>query len=447
MRKTRISGFIGILMVFAMIAAACGDDTTTTGAEKTSFVLFGAPTGVEADAMNGFLQVYNEAKGTDISFVGSSSFEEQLRIRVAGGNPPAVAFVPQPGSICPFVDLGALVSLEDMGFDIAQMETDHGKFWMDLGLCPDGKHYGVPWFPNFKSIIFYNKPAFDAAGYQIPATYEDLVALSAQMVADGQTPWCFGFGSGDATGWPGTDWIEDIVVRNSGGDFYGKWFRHEVPFNSPEIVDAFNLFGEIMFGQGFVNGGPENVAATTFQDSPIPMFAETSGDAPQCMMLKQGSFISNFFPVGQEDQASFFPFPTIGGNTGAMGGGDTIIVFKNDPAIVNIIKDWVSAEWECVLASPDGGTASLHGGTGVEGVERLPGNKDVSPDCYDTQGSKDIATQITQALATNNFVFDASDLMPPEVGQGTFWTGMVDWTRGTPAQDVADTIEASWPSS
>jgi len=444
MSKTRIGGFLTLLIVFAMVAAACGDDSTT-GEEKTSFVLFGAPTGAEADAMNGFLQVYNEAEGTDISFVGSSSFEEQLRIRVDGGNPPAVAFVPQPGSICPFVELGALVSLEDMGFDIAEMEADHSKFWMDLGLCEDGEHYGVPWFPNYKSIIFYNKPAFDAAGYTIPATYEDLVALSAQMVADGQTPWCFGFGSGGATGWPGTDWIEDIVVRNSGGDFYGQWFRHEVPFNSPEIAEAFDLFGQIMFGEGFVNGGAENVAATTFQDSPLPLFS-TDGSAPQCMMLKQGSFISNFFPEGLEDQASFFPFPTIGGNTGAMGGGDTIIVFENDPAIVDIVKDWIGPEWGCVLASPSGGTASTLGGHGVAGVERLPGHKDISPDCYETDGSKAIAAQVTAALASNNFVFDASDLMPPEVGQGSFWTGMVDWTRGTSTQDVVDAVEASWPA-
>jgi len=129
-----------------------------------------------------------------------------------------------------------------------------------------------------------------------------------------------------------------------------------------------------------------------------------------------------------------------------MGGGDTIIVFKNDPAIVDIIKDWIGAEWGCVLASPSGGTASLHGGHGVEGVERLPGHKDISVDCYETEGSKAIAAQVTEALATNNFVFDASDLMPPEVGQGSFWTGMVDWTRGTPTQQVVDAVEASWPT-
>ena len=430
-----------VLVAFALVIAACGDDDDTS-TEGVEFTLLGAPTGVEADALSGFLDVYNAETGANIDFVGSSDFEQELRIRVEGGNPPVAAFVPQPGSICPFVeDFDALVSLEDMGFDISEMEDNHGKFWMDLGVCEDGQHYGIPWFPNFKSIIFYNKAVFADGGYEIPETWEDLVSLSADMVADGQTPWCFGFGSGDATGWPGTDWLEDIVVRDSGGDFYGQWFRHEVPFNSPEVVSAFELFEEIIFGEGFVNGGPENIAAITFQDSPLPLF----NDPPNCAMLKQGSFISNFFPEGQEDAVDFFPFPTIGGNTGAMGGGDTIIVFENDPGVVAAIKDWIKPEWGCVLASPGGGTESEFGGHGVAGVERLPGHKDISPDCYETEGSTAIATSITGALATNNFVFDASDLMPPEVGQGSFWEAMVDFTRGTSIQDIVDAVENSWP--
>jgi alpha-glucoside transport system substrate-binding protein len=429
------------VIAMALVAAACGDDADD-GPEGVAFNLFGAPTGAEADAMTGFLNVYNAENGTDITFVGSPGFEQQLRIRVDGGNPPAVAFVPQPGSICEFADTGALVSLGDMGFDIAEMEANHSKFWMDLGLCDDGEYYGIPWFPNYKSIVFYNTAVFDSEGYSPPATYEDMVALSERMVSDGYTPWCMGFGSGDATGWPGTDWLEDIVVRMHGGEVYDQWWRHDIPFNDPRIVAAFDKFGEIMFGDGFVIGGPENVAGITFQDSPLPMF----GDPPGCVMLKQGSFISNFFPEGvTEDDWDVFPFPTIDGNTGAMGGGDTIIVFQDDPAIVEIIKDWISPEWQCVLASSTGGGVSQYGGHGVEGVERLPGHKDVDPNCYETDSSRAFAEAITTALGANTFVFDASDLMPPAVGQGSFWEGMVNWTRGTSSQQVADAIEASWP--
>lgn len=453
-----------LLAVLAMLAAACGDggdgadttaadgDTATTadgGAEEVgaSFALFGAPTGVEGDALAGFVDVYNEQTASSITYRGSDGFEDELRIAVDGGDPPEVAFTPQPASICAFADEGALVSLEEMGFDIAEMEENHSKYWMDLGLCEDGQHYGIPWFPNFKSIVFYHQPTFEENGYEVPETYEDLIALSQQMVDDGQTPWCFGFESGGATGWPGTDWIEDIFVRLHGSEAYAQWYNHEIPFNDPMVVEAFDTFGEIFFGEGFVLGGPSNVPGINFNDSPGPLFQ----DPPGCAMLKQGSFISNVFvdqpdyEDGEESEIAVFPFPTIDGQTGAMGGGDTLMVFESSPETVQAIKDWISPDWQCTLASASGGGVAPYGGHGVEGVERLPGHKDVDPTCYESDAAIAFAESITAALDANTFVFDASDLMPPEVGQGTFWTGIVDWAQGADTQTVVDDIEASWP--
>jgi alpha-glucoside transport system substrate-binding protein len=481
-----------LLAVFALVAAACGGDseetttaaggatattaattqTTAGGATATTaggttettaasmevgadFVLEGAPTGIEGEALQGFLDVYNEQTGSNVQFVGSDGFEQQLRIEVEGGNPPQVAELPQPGSICEFAGDGLLLSLEDMGFDVTQMEENSSKFWMDLGLCDDGMHYGIPWFPNFKSIVFYHQPTFDAMGYSVPSSYEDMVSMSAQMVSDGYTPWCFGFGSGDATGWPGTDWIEDIYVRQSGGDMYAEWFKHEIPFNDPSVVAAFDKFGEIFFGDGFVLGGPDAVASIDFRDSPGPLFADNlgpNGDGPGCLMLKQGSFIANYFEQapdytdGEESEIGVFTFPTIDGNPGAMGGGDTMIVFKDaEPASIQAVKDWITPDWECTLASATGGGVAKYGGHGVEGVERLPGNKNVDVNCYETDTAKAFAAAVIEALDAQTFVFDASDLMPSEVGQGTFWTAMVDWSQGASSQDVTDTVEASWP--
>ncbi len=460
----RLNRLLVLFGVFALVLAACGggDDigdgsSTTAGgdggtegegaAADAEFTLFGAPTGVEGDALTGFIEAYNSEVGSNITYTGVSEFEQQLRIQVDGGDPPAVAFTPQPASICAFADEGALVSLEDMGFDIAAMEENHSQYWMNLGLCDDGQHYGIPWFPNFKSIVFYHMPTFEENSYEIPETYEDLVALSEQMVSDDVTPWCFGFGSGDATGWPGTDWIEDIYVRQNGADMYAQWYNHEIPFDDPTVVEAFNTFGEIFFGDGFVLGGPENVAGIIFEDSPGPMFSDPAG----CAMLKQGSFIANFFTQaadyeeGEEAEIGVFSFPTIDGNPGAMGGGDTLIVFDDDPAIAAALKDWITPEWQCTLASASGGGIAEFGGHGVTGVERLPGHKDVDPNCYESDSAKTFAESITAALDANTFVFDASDLMPPEVGQETFWTGIIDWTQGASAEEVTGAIEASWP--
>jgi alpha-glucoside transport system substrate-binding protein len=456
----RLSRLFALLAVLALVIAACGDDgggegtdTTAEGGEdggeasEASFDLWGAPTGVEGDALAGFIDVYNTEVGSSINYNPVAEFEEQLRIQVEGGAPPEVAFTPQPSSICSYADDGSLVSLEDMGFDIAEMESNHSKYWMDLGLCDDGNHYGIPWFPNFKSVVFYHQPTFEEAGYEIPETYEDMVALSEQIAADGMTPWCFGFESGTASGWPGTDWIEDIYVRQNGSEMYAQWYNHEIPFNDPTVVAAFDTLGEILFGEGFVLGGPDGAASLFFEDSPGPMF----DDPPGCLMLKQGSFAANFFnqaagyEEGEEEEIGVFAFPTIDGNTGAMGGGDTIIVFDGAPATVAAIKDWITPDWQCTLASASGGGIAPFGGHNVAGVERLPGHKDVDPACYETEASQTFAEAITTALGENTFVFDASDLMPPEVGQRTFWDGVMEWTRGADTQSVVDTIEASWP--
>ena len=432
-----------------------GTDTTADGgggeAEEVGaeFNLFGAPTGVEGEAMQGFIDVYNEETGSNISYRGSDNFESELRIAVDGGDPPAVAFTPQPASICTFANEGHLVSLEDMGFDIAEMEANHSEFWMSLGQCEDGNHYGIPWFPNFKSVVFYHIPTFEENGYEVPETYEDMVALSQQMVDDGQTPWCFGFESGDATGWPGTDWIEDIFLRLHGSEAYQQWYQHEIPFDDPMVVEAFDTFGEIFKAEGFVLGGAENVPGINFNDSPGPMFQ----DPPGCAMLKQGSFIANVFEdqpdyeEGESDEIGVFSFPTIDGQGGAMGGGDTLMVFNaDDESTVQAVMDWISPDWQCTLASASGGGVAPYGGHGVEGVERLPGHADVDPACYESEAAQTFAETITQALAEGSFVFDASDLMPPQVGQESFWTAMVNWAQSASSEEVAGAVEQSWPA-
>ena len=169
-------------------------------------------------------------------------------------------------------------------------------------------------------------------------------------------------------------------------------------------------------------------------------------------MLKQGSFIQNFFnqqpeyEEGEESEIATFPFPTIDGNTGAMGGGDTIIVFDGAPENVAAIHDWISPDWQCTLASASGGGVAPFGGHGVAGVERLPGHTDVDPNCYESDSAKSFAAAVTAGLAANTFVFDASDLMPPAIGQDAFWDGIINWSRGASTQEVVDAVEAAWPS-
>jgi alpha-glucoside transport system substrate-binding protein len=193
-----------------------------------------------------------------------------------------------------------------------------------------------------------------------------------------------------------------------------------------------------MFGEGFVLGGADGVSAIDFRDAPDPMF----NDPPSCLLHRQASFIANFFPepLPRED-AAFFPFPTIDPSIppAAMGGGELAIVFNNRPEVAAALAAYAGPEYQCIQASPKG--------HGVPGIERISANANTPNDCYESETVKIQAETIAAALGANAFVFDASDLMPPAVGQGTFWTGMIDWTRGTPTEEILDSIEASWPSS
>ena len=446
-----------LLVVFAMIVAACSSDdeadTTTTAAAGgdeamtneytdvdvagTEVSMFAAPTGDEGASIQATFDIYNAATGGVVTYEGSDDFEAQLRIRVDGGNPPDIAVTPQPGSVCVFADAGNLVSLEDMGMDIAALEAAHGSYFMNLGKCSDGNHYSIPTNMNYKSIVWYNKVAFDAAGYAIPETWDEMVALSTQMVADGTTPWCIGLGSDAATGWPGTDWIEDIMIRTAGADTYNAWTAHEIPFNDPAVAKAFDTFGEIMFGEGFVLGGADGVAAIDFRDAPNPMF----NDPPSCLMHRQASFISNFFPEEVElgVDAAFFNFPAVDTSlpAAAMGGGELAMVFNNRPEVAAALLAYADVPLQCEQAS----------GSGVPGIERISANANTPIDCYVTDTVKLQAGAVAAAVAANGMVFDGSDLMPPAVGQGSFWTGMIDWTRGTPTAEVLDAVEAAWPMS
>ncbi len=453
---------VALFTVLAMVLAACGGgdagdgDTTTTGADGngdggptneftdvdvsgTEVSVFAAPTGDEGASIQATFDVYNEATDSTVTYEGSDSFEEQLRIRVDGGNPPDVAITPQPGSICEFADNGDLVSLEDMGFDIAALESAHGAYFIGLGECADGNHYAIPSNANYKSIIWYNKPAFEAGGYEIPTTWDELVALSEQIAADGITPWCIGLGSDAATGWPGTDWMEDIMVRTAGADVYNQWVNHDIPFTDPAVVNAFDTLAEIWMQDGWVLGGIDGVAAIDFRDAPDPMFNEP----PSCMLHRQASFIANFFPDGVEagTDADFFDFPAIDESLppAAMGGGELMIVFNDRPEVRALVQAYSEPALQCVQASPKG--------HGVAGIERISANANTDLDCYESDTVRRQAEAVSQALAQNGFVFDASDLMPSAVGQGSFWTGMVDWTRGSSTAEVTEAIEASWPSS
>jgi alpha-glucoside transport system substrate-binding protein len=440
-----------------MVLAACGGNNngtaepsgggTTTGGggqtgptstegmpdlSGTNVSIFGAPTSVEADAINSVIdQYFNQPTGANAVYEGSDSFETQVKIRIDGGNPPDIAIYPQPGAVIEQAQEGNAVALEDMGFDIQELNDRFGEYLMGLGEY-NGKHYGIPTNANLKSLIWYNIPTFEKEGYQIPETWADLMALSQQMVDDGYTPWSIGTGSDAATGWPATDWLEDIVLRQAGPDTYDQWVSHEIPFNDPAIKSAMETFGQVVFGDGFTVPKPANIPDVDFRDAPDAII----GDPPAALLHRQASFIVNFFPEGAEFGTDYgvFKFPSIDGNQGALIAGELAVVFADRPEVRAFIDTFTGKEAQCAQGS-------------FEGVSRISPNVNTSADCYTNPVVATSADGILSALREGTARFDASDLMPPEVGSGSEWTGMNDWMRGKSIDDVLSEIEASWPTS
>jgi alpha-glucoside transport system substrate-binding protein len=396
----------------------------------TSVSVFGAPTSIEANAINAVIEEFvNEPTGMDAFYEGSDSFEEQILIRVEGGNPPDVGLFPQPGAVIRQAEEGQIISLETLGFDIDELRDTFGDYLIGLGEY-DGEHYAVPTNANLKSLVWYNIPVFEAEGYEIPETFEELLELSDQMVADGYTPWSIGTGSDAATGWPATDWLEDIVLRQQGPDVYDGWVDNSVPFDGPEIQEAMDLFSQIVFGEGYVLGGAESIPAIDFRDAPDAII----GDEPPALLHRQASFIVNFFPEGAEFGTDYgvFPFPTIDGNDGALMAGELAVFYDDRPEVEEFVRRFTDTDAQCA-------------GGNFEGVARISPNINTTADCYVDEVVATSAETVIAALEAGTARFDASDLMPPAVGSGSFWTGMNEWMRGADTEAVLSEIQSSWP--
>jgi len=429
MRKTK---WLAVLAVFALIVAACGDDgdTAPTGEFAGKEIsIFGAFTSIEADSVNAVIEErFNKPTGAKVFYEGSESFEEQVKIRVDGGNPPDIALYPQPGSVVEQAAAGKAIALEDLGFTKEELVATFGEYLVSLGEY-EGKHYGIPTNVNSKSLVWYNKKVFDEKGYQIPETWAEWQALMDQMIVDGYpTPLCIGSGSEAATGWPATDWLEDIMLRTAGADLYDKWVTNELKFNSPEVLRAMSLFEEMW---AYNLGGATAIPDIDFRDAPDPMVA----DPPGCLLHRQASFIVNFFPEGTVvgEDIDLFAFPDIDpGVKGALIAGELGAVFSDRPEVRAFIRNFISADTQCAMGTQ-------------EGVQRISPNIQTTGDCYGDPIVATIAQSILDALAIGGARFDASDLMPSAVGSGSFWTGMNEWMRGKPAATVAAEIDASWP--
>ena len=393
--------------------------------------VFGPWLGSEREVFDSILAYFEYATGADVVYAGSDSFEQQIIIDIEAGSPPNIAVFPQPGLAANVASQGGLVPLGDALRDAVLENYAAGQSWVDLGTYADEngepQYYGFFYNVNVKSLVWYSPDAFSEGGYEIPATMEGLIALSDQIVADGGTPWCIGLGSGDATGWPATDWVEDILLRTQPPEVYDGWVSNEIPFTDERIVNALEVFGMFAKNDAWVDGGASAVAGTDFRESPAGMFTVP----PKCYMHRQASFIPVFFPEGTELglDADFFYFPPFeaeGLGNPVLGAG-ALLAITQDSEATHVLLDYLSTALANELWMAQGGFLTPHKGVNIDAYAN---------DALRGQGEI--------LLAATTFRFDGSDLMPGAIGAGAFWTGMVDFVSGASAEDVAAEIQAAW---
>ena len=434
-----IAGVLGL----ALSATACGtgDDKKSDkagsaecapyekyqGNDGKKVSIYASIRDAEADLLERSWAQFTDCTGIEINYEGSGEFEAQLPVRVDGGNAPDIAFVPQPGLVKRFADAGKLKSL---GADTKAMaEQNMPADWLKYGTV-NGTLYGVPLGANVKSFVWYSPKTFKEKGWEVPTTWDQLIALSDKIADSGMKPWCAGVESGDATGWPATDWIEDVLLRTQTPDVYDQWTTHAIPFNDPRIVDAVDRAGTILKNDKYMNGGfggVKSITTTSFQEAGVPV---TNG---KCAMHRQASFYANQFPEGtkvaEDGDAFAFYFPAIDPAKGkpVLGAGEFVVAYTDRPEVQAV---------QTYLASGEYVNSRAKLGNWVTANNKLDIANVASP-------IDKLSVQILQDK-TGVFRFDGSDLMPAAVGAGTFWKGMVEWINGKDTASVLQGIESSW---
>jgi len=452
---TILTLFVALTMLLAACTPAATQTAAPTAAPTSSAGAAYAKVGQElADAFNGkytgktvtmagpftdqdavkfndSIKDFQSKTGITITYSGSKEFEASIRISIEGGNAPDIVDFPQPGLLASFVASGKALDLSKI-INAAWLKQNYKQSWLDMASMkgPNGPITAGIWArANGKDLVWYPKAAFDKAGYKIPTTWDEMMALSDQIVKDGDTPWCIGIESGAATGWTMTDWIEALMLRTTTPENYDKWVAGTLKFDSPEVRKAIDYATKIWFDDKYVFGGRKAIASTAFGDAPKPMF----DNPPKCWFNKQGNFVTSFFPTDLKAGVDydFFYLPIIDPAFGKPFevAGDIYAAFNDRPEVRAVIQYFTMGE-------------SLK--TWVEANGAISPHNDASLDWYKDPLLKKIAQLLQEATVVR---FDASDLMPGAVGAGSFWKAMTSYVSGSIDLDTAlKEIDASWPT-
>jgi alpha-glucoside transport system substrate-binding protein len=415
-----------------------GDDQPYAGSRVTMQTQW---VGGEGDSFRDAVSAYSEASGIqiDIAEVPSGQHETLVNVSLNGGAAADIIQLAQPAAIIGYGGAGQILELSSI-LDVEKLASEQPA--LSAYSTADGGVWAIPYRVDTKSVVWYPIKAFEDRGYAVPQTWDELIALSDQIIADGEgAPWCLGIDAGPATGWIATDWLEDVMLRTAGVDAYNAWVTNDLKFNSPEVKNAMDIVGQIFFTDGYVLGGSTAILATSQVDPMDPMFTDDTMN-PGCWMQRQATWYGpDFFPDAKAgdgtskyvigEDIGLFYFPEIDPQYGsaALGAGDAFMVTQDRPEVRALAQ---------YFATPDGIKAWIDLGSAISA------NQDTPAEWYAGNYKLEVASAIV--ANASQFGFDASDLMPAS-GSG-FWSGVIDWVGadGTNTDEVLQSIDDNWQS-
>ncbi len=397
------------LAVIALVMSACG--TSTSSGDAKTVTVIGTWTDAEQESFLAMVKPWETETGNTVKYQGTRSINDILAAGVPTGVLPDLAGLPGPGQMAEYVAAGALQPLDDV-LDVSTYTSETSPALVGLGKV-DGKTYGVFIKAALKGLIYYN-PASHDYSTSPPATWDELTSMGAANQGNADAQWCVGIASGDASGWPATDWIENILLRQSGPDVYNDWWAGKVKWTDPKIKAAFDVYADVVANS---YGGGTNVVATKFELAGDPLFS----NPPGCEFFEQANFMSGlgkFADLKAGTDFNAFPFPAINPDfaNAVEGAGDLFGMFHATDAAKSLMKYLVTAKAQDIWVGRGGA---------------LSANKNATS--YPDDFSKNAGTAIAKA---EQFVFDASDLMPTAMN-AAFWTHMVSLTNGDETVDQA----------
>jgi alpha-glucoside transport system substrate-binding protein len=429
MSKRRVTLAAVLVVLASAFVAGCGGgggggggSDTTSEKVSGSVSVMGIWVGEEQKSFQAVLDAFKDVQpDVNVKYnpVGDN-LPTVLSTAVAGGNPPDVAAVAQPGFMFQLANQGKLKSL-----DFAKQATadNFGQSVVDSGSV-NGTFYGLTWKVNNKSTIWYNVKSYEDAGVEPAKTWDDYLKNSKTIKASGQTAYSIG----GADGWTLTDLFENIYLRTAGPKKYDQLSKHEIPWTDPSVKEALTEMGKVFSDSDNIAGGTSGALQTDFPTSVSNVLVSN----PKAAQVMEGDFVpvavkTTLKPVDDYNQ---FTFPSVNGSPEVVvTSGNLFIIFKDTPAVRAFIDYMVTPESAEVWVKR-GGFASP--------------NKNVPLDAYPDPLLKATSEGLKNA---QTFRFDMSDLAPAAfgatVGQGE-WKLLQDFLKNPSDVDgIATKLEAS----